>query len=111
MSIKFNLRKYLHPVFIETGTYTGGGVQKALDAGFEQIHRSIDPCLRGEAALPIESRAVRLPKLPWERNGKGVAPCREAQRVAICAGGGSNRKAPNAMAPSTECEVPTIRLS
>ena len=32
------LSKYKNPIFIETGTYTGITVQKALDAGFEEIH-------------------------------------------------------------------------
>jgi hypothetical protein len=32
------LQKYRNPVFIETGTYKGGGVAVALEAGFEAIH-------------------------------------------------------------------------
>ena len=32
------LKDYLNPVFIETGTYKGDGVQTALDAGFETIY-------------------------------------------------------------------------
>jgi len=31
------LQKYLSPVFVETGTHDGGGVQVALDAGFEKV--------------------------------------------------------------------------
>ena len=30
--------KYLNPVFIETGSYTGDGIQLALKAGFEEVH-------------------------------------------------------------------------
>lgn len=32
------LSKYINPVFVETGTYHGGGVQLALECGFEKIH-------------------------------------------------------------------------
>ena len=38
MPIVFDLEKYLNPVFIETGTYMGSGVHKAIDAGFEEIY-------------------------------------------------------------------------
>ena len=30
MPINFDLKKYINPVFIETGTYRGDGVKKAL---------------------------------------------------------------------------------
>ena len=30
--------KYLKPVFIETGSYRGDGIQQALDAGFSQVY-------------------------------------------------------------------------
>lgn len=42
--INFDLKEYLNPIFIETGTGRGGdGIQKALDAGFETII-SMDIC-------------------------------------------------------------------
>lgn len=42
--INFNLKKYITPVFIETGIGQAGlGIQKALDAGFEHIV-SMDIC-------------------------------------------------------------------
>jgi hypothetical protein len=31
------LKEYLNPVFVETGTYKGDGIQAALDAGFKSI--------------------------------------------------------------------------
>jgi hypothetical protein len=37
MPIRFNLQKYLNPIFFETGTSRGGGVQSALLAGFQKI--------------------------------------------------------------------------
>jgi hypothetical protein len=30
-------KKYLNPVFIETGSYMGDGIQQAIDAGFKKI--------------------------------------------------------------------------
>jgi hypothetical protein len=32
------LKKYLSPVFVETGTNTGEGIQTALDVGFDRIY-------------------------------------------------------------------------
>jgi hypothetical protein len=32
------LRKYLNEVFVETGTYEGGGVATALEAGFKHVY-------------------------------------------------------------------------
>ena len=44
MPIKFDLSKYLNPVFIETGTYMGDGVREALKCGFSEIYSiEIDP--------------------------------------------------------------------
>ena len=37
MPIQFDLSEYKNPIFIETGTYNGDGVVKALESGFEQI--------------------------------------------------------------------------
>ena len=38
MPIQFDLSEYKSPIFIETGTYNGDGVVKALEYGFEQIY-------------------------------------------------------------------------
>ena len=38
MPINFNLKKYKNSVFLETGTYQGDGIKKALEAGFEKIY-------------------------------------------------------------------------
>lgn len=38
MPINFNLSNYTNPVFIETGTYMGEGVKKALECGFKKIY-------------------------------------------------------------------------
>lgn len=38
MPIKFDLKKYLTKNFIETGTYIGDGVRKAIDTGFKNIY-------------------------------------------------------------------------
>lgn len=38
MSMLFDLMKYINPVFIETGTYFGETVKRALKAGFEKIY-------------------------------------------------------------------------
>jgi hypothetical protein len=35
---KDTLRKYLNPVFVETGMWLGEGIQAALDAGFKEVH-------------------------------------------------------------------------
>ena len=35
--MKHDFKKYLNPVFIETGSYMGIGIQAAIDAGFEKI--------------------------------------------------------------------------
>jgi len=42
------LSRYKNPVFIETGTYHGGGVELALECGFETIHsiESYEPFYR-----------------------------------------------------------------
>jgi len=38
MGINFSLRKYLNPVFVETGTKYGNGVRAALNAGFQKVY-------------------------------------------------------------------------
>ena len=38
MPIKFGLRQFLNPVFVETGLYRGDGTRKALRAGFKKIY-------------------------------------------------------------------------
>jgi hypothetical protein len=39
MAINKNiLKNYLNPVFIETGSHIGMGIQSAIDAGFKKIH-------------------------------------------------------------------------
>ena len=39
MPININiLKKYLNPVFIETGSFLGNGIQSAIDAGFKKIY-------------------------------------------------------------------------
>lgn len=39
MSTRNNLfKKYMNPVFIETGSYVGNGIQEALDANFNEIY-------------------------------------------------------------------------
>ena len=38
MPIKFDLTKYLNPVFVETGTYKGYGIAAALESGFTKIY-------------------------------------------------------------------------
>lgn len=35
--MKYDFRKYLNPVFVETGSYQGRGIQSALGAGFKRI--------------------------------------------------------------------------
>lgn len=47
---KDTLKKYMNPVFLETGTFKGGGVRLALECGFPKIHSiEIDPVLQGVA--------------------------------------------------------------
>jgi len=38
MSANFSFRKYSNPVFIETGTFKGEGVRRAISAGFKKIY-------------------------------------------------------------------------
>ena len=38
MPIKFDLTKYLNPIFVETGTYKGHGIAAALASGFPKIY-------------------------------------------------------------------------
>ncbi len=38
MPIQFELAKYVNPVFVETGTYKGGGIAAALAAGFSKVY-------------------------------------------------------------------------
>jgi len=56
MSLNINWLKAIrserdHKVFIETGTYKGGGVQAALDAGYTEVHSV-------EASRPLWVQAV-----------------------------------------------------
>lgn len=36
-SKKENFEKYMNPVFIETGSYVGDGIQQAIDAGYQRV--------------------------------------------------------------------------
>lgn len=38
MSAGFSFRKYVNPVFVETGTFKGAGVSRALRSGFQKIY-------------------------------------------------------------------------
>jgi len=38
MPIRFDLKQFLNPVFVETGTHRGGGIKLALKAGFSKIY-------------------------------------------------------------------------
>ena len=56
------LRKYVSPVFVETGTYEGGGVRMALSLGFPDV-RSVELDAVRAAALKAQfagNGAVRL---------------------------------------------------
>lgn len=56
MSMKFDLKQFINPVFVETGTFHGGGVKAALNAGFEKI-------LTLEVFAPlVEENSVRFQK-------------------------------------------------
>jgi len=35
--MKHDFRPFLNPVFIETGSYTGDGIQAALNSGFTKV--------------------------------------------------------------------------
>ena len=37
MSMKFDLKQFINPVFVETGSFHGGGVKHALNAGVDKI--------------------------------------------------------------------------
>ncbi len=44
------LAQFMNPVFVETGTYEGNTVQKAVDLGFETIYSiEVDPALHAKA--------------------------------------------------------------
>jgi hypothetical protein len=53
---KDTLLKYKNPCFLETGTFKGGGVQLALDCGFEMVQSiEIDPTLHELVSKKYES--------------------------------------------------------
>lgn len=37
-ALKDTFKKYINPIFVETGSYHGDGIQLALDAGFQMIY-------------------------------------------------------------------------
>ena len=44
--MRHDFKKYLNPVFIETGSLQGKGIQAAIDAGFQKVI-SIEPWIMG----------------------------------------------------------------
>jgi FkbM family methyltransferase len=38
MTMKFDLKQYLNPIFVETGSFHGVGISTALKAGFEKVY-------------------------------------------------------------------------
>ncbi len=55
MSMRFSLKKYGNPVFVETGTFRGAGVKAALRAGFQTIYSiELVPELYAECSAKFE---------------------------------------------------------
>lgn len=38
MTMKFDLKKYMNPIFVETGTFHGDGIKEAINVGFDKIY-------------------------------------------------------------------------
>jgi len=56
MSMNFDLKQFINPIFVETGTFHGGGVRTALNAEFNQI-------ITLEVYLPlVEENSIRFKK-------------------------------------------------
>lgn len=54
-------QKYMNPVFIETGTYKGEGVQHAIDAGFKKIYSiELSPDLYTQCLVKFDNDKVKL---------------------------------------------------
>ena len=65
MPIQFELQKFVNPVFVETGTFKGAGIRRALKAGFPKIvsievDRELVERARREFHTHVESGDVRL---------------------------------------------------
>jgi hypothetical protein len=57
MAINFDLKKYINPVFVETGTYMGNGIESALSAGFEEIFSiEISPTFHKKATARFQKQ-------------------------------------------------------